>query len=138
MSIISPPQMSREPRARLKNKQGQNCSAKCWLVQRFFAETLVYRRGRGRREKQAQNYPTHTSGPRTPRRRSTHIISFSPGLPHGSVVKRLPAIAGDMCASLYLRRSQMPQEQQRLCAPATEPVLWAQEKLQLRPQHPGY
>ena len=139
MSIISPPQMSGEPRARFRTKQEPRTALQnAGLCRVSVAERLGCRRGRGRNGKQRRRTaPPIYKGPSDPAEMVHPHYDFLPGLPRGSVVKHLPANAEDMCASLYLRRSHMPQSS-RDCAPAPEPVLWSPRAATTERRHHGY
>lgn len=131
MSIISPPQMSREPRARLRTKQEpRTVLQNVGLFRVSVAERLGCRRGRGRRGKQRRRTAPPIQGALGPRGGAPPTLQLLPGLPRASVVKHLPANAEDMCASLYLRRSHMPQSS-RDCAPQLLSLCSEAQELQL-------
>ena len=80
-----------------QNEAGtQNCSAKCWLVRGFHCrEAELETRKRKKWETEAQHCPTDTTAPLGPAEMLLPHYNFLPGLPRGSVVKHLPADAGD-------------------------------------------
>lgn len=138
MSIISPPQMSREPRAHLRTKQEprtalQNAGLFSVSLQRRWAANAEEEEERNR----GAELPHPYKGPSDPAETLHPHYKFLPGLPRGSVVKHLPAIAGDMCASLYLRRSQMPQSS-RDCAPQLLNLCSGPKSCNYDPRHQGY